>query len=53
MGSSSAICGMDISKIFELPPTSNTPLKIKIEPENDGWEDDFPFPRVLFSGSSR
>ena len=25
---------------------SVTPLKIVIEPENDGWEDDFPFPAV-------
>ena len=28
-----------------------TPPKINIEPENDGLEDDFPFPGVVFSGS--
>ena len=26
--------------------SENTPLKMNIEPENDGLEDDFPFPRV-------
>jgi len=29
----------------------DTPPKFSIEPENDGLEDDVPFPRDVFSGS--
>ena len=31
----------------------HTPPKIKIEPENDGLEDGFPFPGVYSQASSR
>ena len=36
--------GSDVFPIEIVPPF--TPLKINIEPENDGLEDDFPFPGV-------
>ena len=32
-------------RIWSIPQL-NTPVKINIEPENDGLEDDFPFLRV-------
>ena len=44
---SNQACKTRVSNIFgNSDPFAYTPPKINIEPENDGLEDDFPFPVV-------